>query len=328
MEQQTEQILPWQAPIWTRFQQQISQQRMPHALLLHGPGGTGKGRFATLLAQRLLCSSPTPEGFACGQCRSCKLQAAATHPDLIRLHPDEGKTVLAVDQVRAMVEEFAYTPQIAQRKVVVVEPAESMNVNAANSLLKTLEEPPGEAVMLLLSHTPARLLPTIRSRCQQIAFPLPNRVQSLQWLQQQLEQGGAAESLLELAEGAPLKALSLSQAELLQHYQQMGDELMGLLSDRADPIRVALRWSDKKLDPTLTLRWLQQWVAGLIKMPAQRRATLSEPLLSLSQRLQAVDRRRLFLFYDKVSEALTLSTTPVNKELLFEGVLLEWSSFR
>ncbi len=318
-----EPVLPWQQPIWDRLQQQINQQRVPHALLLHGPVGTGKGQFATLLAQRLLCSTPTDAGMACGACPSCKLQAAGTHPDWITLEPEAGKAVLAVDQVRAMVEEFAYTPQIASRKVVIVQPAESMNVNAANSLLKTLEEPPGEAVMLLISHTPARLLPTIRSRCQQIAFPAPSREQSLSWLQQQVETGVAVESLLALAEGAPLKALALSQPELLEHYQQMGSELIDLLGGRADPIRIALRWSNKKLDPTTTLRWLQQWVAGLIKGDAQ-----SEPLLTLSQRLQQVDRRRLFLFYDQVTEALSLSTTPVNKELLFEGILLDWSSLR
>lgn len=285
-------------------------------------------RFSITLAQRLLCSTPDSNGYGCGQCPSCKLLAASTHPDLISLEPEEGKAILAVDLVRAMVEEFAYTPQIAGRKVVIVQPAESMNISAANSLLKTLEEPPGEAVMLLISHAPAKLLPTIRSRCQQIAFPAPNRAESLQWLQQQVGADVSAQQVLQLAEGAPLKALTLSDPELLQHYQQMGQELMDLLAGRTDPIRVALRWSSKKLDPTTTLHWLQQWTAQLLKSAGGVSEMESEPLRSISQRLQSLDHRRLFLFHDKVTEAVSLSTTPVNKELLFEGILLDWSNFR
>lgn len=316
-------VLPWQQPIRDRLQQQIEQQRIPHAMLLHGPAGTGKGVFAAALSQQLLCSSPNSHGYACGACASCKLMAASTHPDLIQLQPEAGKAILAVDQVRAMVEEFAFTPQIGARKVVVLQPAESMNISAANSLLKTLEEPPGEAVMLLISHAPAQLLPTIRSRCQQIAFPAPSRAASLHWLQQQLSAELNAEQVLQLAESAPLKAIQLADPALMQHHQQMGEELIDLLDGRADPIRVAHRWSSKKLDPTTTLRWLQQWVTLLIKGEGQ-----TETVSTLIQRLQQTDRKRLFRFYDKVTEALSLSTTPVNKELLFEGLLLDWSYFR
>ena len=316
-------ILPWQQPIWDRLQQQIAQQRIPHAMLLHGPAGTGKAVLATLLAQRLLCPTPSPSSYACGYCPSCKLLAAATHPDLITLQPEEGKAVLAVDQVRSMVEEFAFTPQIAQRKVVLLQPAESMNNNAANSLLKTLEEPPGEAVIILLSHTPARLLPTIRSRCQQFAFPAPTHAESIDWLQQQITTEDDPQQVLQLAPGAPLKALSLSEPALLQHHQQMGQELLDLLTGRADPVRVAYRWNDKKLDPTMTLRWLQQWITQLLKREAQ-----GDQLTALMQCLQTVDHQRLFHLYDTVTHALSLSTTPVNKELLFDGILLEWVRLR
>lgn len=317
------QRLPWQQPQWQRLQQQIAQQRIPHALLLHGTEGSGKQQFAEALAEQLLCETPAPSREACGECASCKLLQAETHPDLIQLQPEEGKQVLAVDQVRSMVEEFGYTPQIAQRKVVLLHPAERMNVNAANSLLKTLEEPPGEAVMILVSHTPARLLATIRSRCQQIAFPLPTEEEAHQWLQTQLPEVKDLQSILLLSERAPLKALQLSDPEQLDHYQQMGSELIDLLGGRADPIRVALRWSDKKLDPTTTLRWLQQWVTLLIKGESK-----GEPLTTLSQRLQRADRQQLFHFYDKVTQAIPLASTPVHRELLFQGILLDWRKFR
>lgn len=234
--------------------------------------------------------------------------------------------MLAVDQVRGVVEEFSYTPQIASRKVVLLAPAEAMNRNAANSLLKTLEEPSGEAVMILISHAPASLLPTIRSRCQQVAFPAPSREAALQWLQQQLPDQTSAGEVLQLAEGAPLKALLLSESDQLDHFHAMGGELIALLQGHANPIQVAYRWSNKKLDPTITLRWLQQWVVAIIKRESG--GDLPETIASLHHLLNSVEQKKLFLFYDKVNHAITLSATPVNKELLFEDLLLSWSSFR
>jgi len=311
-------LLPWQQILWRGFQQRIEQKRMPHALLLHGPEGTGKNIFAKVLTKSLLCDQPQKSGEACGSCPSCRLFEAGTHPDLHQLEPEEGKSILAVDLVRSMVEEFSYTPQIADRKVVILDPAESMNRSSANSLLKTLEEPSGDAVIVLISHAPAKLLPTIRSRCQQIAFPPPSRTEALAWLEGQLEAPAPVGTILDLAEGAPLKALTLSEQEHLDHYKEMGSELLDLLHGRANPIKVAYRWS--KHDSTITLRWMQQWLVAAIRG--------GEPLSNISQILQQSDQQKLFLFYDKVIEAISLSTTPINKELMFEGLLLEWSRFR
>ncbi|MBT3197298.1 MAG: DNA polymerase III subunit delta' [Gammaproteobacteria bacterium] len=323
-------LLPWQQPHWSALQQRIMQQRIPHALLLHGPQGSGKGAFARLLSQRLLCSQPTESsgGLACGHCPSCKLFQAGTHPDYYPLVPDEGKYVLAVERVREMVVQFAFTPQCSGRKVVSINPAESMNNHSANSLLKTLEEPPGEAVMILVSHTPARLLATIRSRCQQIAFPTPPREMALAWLEETLDNPAEADAVLQLAEGAPLSALLLNEPSLMEHYQQMGRELIQLLEGRGNLIQIGLRWSKQACEAAVSLRWLQQWVVALIKNEPQTGAVVSEPLSSMLPLMQGVDRRKLFLFYDKVAEAIALSTTAVNKELLFDGLLLDWSKFR
>lgn len=319
-------ILPWQRAIWSEFQKRIQQRSVPHALLFHGPEGTGKNRFAMALARGLLCEQRLDSGEGCGSCGSCSLFEADTHPDLHLLRPEEGKQVLAVDQVREMVEAFSYTPQISSRKMVILAPAESMNRNAANSLLKTLEEPSGDAVMILVSHAPASLLPTIRSRCQQVAFPPPSREVALQWLQQQLKSREQAEQVLQLAEGAPLRALQLSESDQLDHFHGMGGELVALLQGEANPIQVAHRWSNKKLDPTTTLRWLQQWVVAIIKGGSG--VGLPETISPLHQLLNGVEQKKLFLFHDKVNHALSLSTTPVNKELLFADLLLSWSSFR
>ena len=324
-------LLPWQEKNWSTIQQRIRQQRIPHALLLHGPEGTGKSLFAEALTQSLLCDQPSSSGNwagqGCGQCPSCKLFAAESHPDFHPLQPEEGKQVLAVDQIREMVGELAYTPQISQRKVVVLQPAESMNRNAANSLLKTLEEPAGAAVIILLSHAPASLLPTIRSRCQQIAFPPPSKNEALQWLEQQADiDATSAREVFALAEGAPFKALTLFSNDQQTHHQQMGSELIALLQGKANPIQISLRWS--KQDATVTLRWLQQWTTSLLKGQSGGEPPTTEPLRTISPLLDNIPTKRLFLFLDQITEAIALSTTPINKELLFQGLLMDWSKFR
>jgi DNA polymerase-3 subunit delta' len=212
-----------------------------------------------------------------------------------------------------MVAGAAYTPQISPRRVVVINPAESMNRNSANSLLKTLEEPPGDTNIILISHTPSMLLPTIRSRCQQIAFPPPSSAEAAQWLQ---EQGVSAEEVaevLQLAEGAPLHALTLASSDQREHNKLMGEELNALQRGQANPIKVAYRWANKKNDPVLTLRWLQQRVVSIIKT---------------AYKVESPASQQLFLFLDKVNESLSLANSPLNKELMFETLLLDWSKLR
>lgn len=152
---------PWQDALW---QQLAGRTQHAHAYLLHGPAGIGKRALAERLMARLLCQQPAGLD-ACGQCKSCYLLAAGTHPDNYILEPEEADKAIKVDQVRDLVSFVVQTAQLAGRKVVLVEPTESMNINAANALLKSLEEPSGQTVLLLISHQPSRLLPTVKSRC-------------------------------------------------------------------------------------------------------------------------------------------------------------------
>ncbi len=315
-------IYPWQRPLWQRLVALIEGNRLPHALLLHGPGGIGKLQLGRAFARALLCTTPDEDGAGCGECPACKLFSAGTHPDYIELRPPEGKERVVVDQVREMVVAVSYTPQISSRRVVLLHPAERMNRSAANSLLKTLEEPPGEVVIVLLADAPARLLPTIRSRCQQISAPLPTNGEAVAWLQSEFGTGVDAEEALLLASGAPLRALELGQPELLQHHRQMGEELLGLLRGESDPVVVARRWEEKGPTPRITLQWFQLWLGWLIR-------GLQRPALQpLQQQLAGSDWRRLFWMHDEVVEALRLVETPVNKRLLFEGLLLQWRALQ
>ena len=149
------------------------RQNMPHAVLLTGPEGTGKGHFAAIIANSLLCSKPSVDRFACGECQSCQLLAANTHPDFYRITLEsnaDGKPAkdIKVEQIRQLIQSLAQTSQLGGIKLAIIDPAERMNRNAANSLLKTLEEPTADTLLILLAAQPSRLLPTVRSRCQTI----------------------------------------------------------------------------------------------------------------------------------------------------------------
>jgi DNA polymerase III subunit delta' len=192
---------PWQDNLW---QQMAGRAQHAHAYLLHGPAGIGKRALAERLMASLLCKQPVGLE-ACGVCKSCSLLAAGSHPDNYILEPEEADKAIKVDQVRELVSFVVQTAQLGGRKVVLVEPVEAMNINAANALLKSLEEPSGNTILLLVSHQSSRLLPTIRSRCVQQACPLPSEALSLEWLASALPDLGEAErvELLTLAAGSP-----------------------------------------------------------------------------------------------------------------------------
>ena len=158
---------------WQRLTKQIAEQHLPHALLLHGEHDTNKLQFALKLAGAILCQEPISGVGACGNCRSCHLYAAETHPDLFLIEPEEGKKNIPVDAIRELITELGMTAQQGGKKVAIITPAELMNRSSANSLLKTLEEPTVDTTIILISSAIEELLPTIRSRCQLVKFTLP-----------------------------------------------------------------------------------------------------------------------------------------------------------
>lgn len=171
--------LPWHRPQWERIGRGIQAGRVPHALLLHGAAGNGKAWFAARLAAVLLCRSGEPP---CGDCESCRFCAAGSHPDRLDVGVEKDRREIVVDQIRDLIHTVGLTARLGGRKVVTVDHAERMNRHAANTLLKTLEDPPGETVFLLVSSNHALLLATIRSRCQMIGFPVADRDTALEWL--------------------------------------------------------------------------------------------------------------------------------------------------
>ena len=251
-------IFPWQEDLWRQLQALAARQ--PHALLIHGPAGIGKLALAEHFTQRLLCESKDPIRTPCGTCEGCRWFVAGTHPDFRCLEPEsmarrpgaaaedaeesapastksaKPSNEIKVDQVRALDGFLNLRSHRGGRRVALVHPAEDMNPNAANALLKGLEEPPAGAFFLLVSHRPARLLATVRSRCVSVPVPLPDSGSSDAWLAQQ----GARDAgvWLRFAAGAPLRALQYAQGagEALARARealQAGDpQALGAVNDR------------------------------------------------------------------------------------------------
>ncbi|NNF67058.1 MAG: DNA polymerase III subunit delta', partial [Gammaproteobacteria bacterium] len=251
--------LPWHGPQLQQLQESFAADRLPHALLLRGAGGLGKRSFASNIAHRLLCQSKDLE--ACGSCRSCLLLASGNHPDFFRIGLEDDKKQIRVEQIRGLIGKLALTSQLQGFKVAIISPAEAMNVNAQNSLLKTLEEPPSRTVIMLVSDNPATLAPTVLSRCQSLRFNCPEYEVALQWLQQQGEDDWPG--LLQLAWGAPLRAAWFAQQGAAGMSDQLAKELQNLLEGRADPVSTAEGWAGDQ--PAIRMGWLQQQVYGVIQ---------------------------------------------------------------
>ena len=250
------QRLPWHDPQWRRMERSIRSGRVPHALLLRGASGRGKAMFAGRLAALLLCGS---DAAPCGECASCRLCAAGSHPDRIDVGLAPDRREIVVDQVRALIDSVSLTARFGRWKVVIVDPAGAMNRHAANTLLKTLEEPPGAAVFILVSSNHAQLFPTIRSRCQRIDFPVPDPAIALEWLRGRVPEPEAA---LALARGAPIGAVEMTDGGLLEVRSTLDHDLDEILAD-GDPMTVAARW--KELGRDTVTRWLVDILAERLR---------------------------------------------------------------
>ena len=321
-------IYPWQNSQWQTLWQAYQQQRLAHALLFYGAAGIGKLDFARAVAMSLLCETQDKQQGACGVCKSCQQFLAGTHPSFEQIQPDEGSKNIKVDQIRALIEKLALTGHGSGYRVIILTPADAMNVNAANSLLKTLEEPPERCLLLLVTDRPSRLMATIRSRSQQIRFDLPPRDQALSWLAgfNDIENPGL---LLQLAADAPLLAKNLSEGASLEERQHLFQDWLNLAQGKQDAIDLAGKWL--KSESLMPLNWVYTRVVDMIRLtqggdnPSLINPDMQQPLHKMAGQ---VDVQKLYNLLDRITASLRLSEGAANQQMLLEGVLLHWAGIQ
>ena len=299
--------LPWHKDVWEGFNRAIDTDRMPHALLLHGSNGVGKRRLAITLAQRLLCSAEANE-YACGSCKSCKLLLAGSHPDLTILEPEEEGKKIRVDDVRTLCTKLNTTAQQGGWKIGLILVADAMNINASNALLKSLEEPQGKTLLVLVSDRLHALLPTIRSRCQKQYLATPGEDVATHWLKEVSGNSSDVAKAIEVSNGRPLLALHNIESGTLALRQDFEGIIEGVSSGSLSSVEAAQQCV--KLNGNNIIEWYMNYV---------HRLAVNEG--------QGGGDRRLFQFQDRLMSArqLLLSQSNVNQQLLLEGLFMDWA---
>ncbi len=321
---------PWHQQSWQRLIKAQQSGHIPHALLFSGEEHTGKRIFANNVVKSLLCESPRLGGGqgACMQCQSCKTFESSANPDYLQIDLLEGKQQITVDQVRAMNAFLGLTRSFKGHRVVLISQAERMNLNAANSLLKSLEEPADNSVIILLTAKASSLLPTIKSRCQLLHLPTPNIQQAMSWLQnqQQLKEHPqtALAQALEISQGKPLAALNVlaSDNDLLKSRAALLKDISEIVQEHVSITAIAKKWHKKDCEPLLD--WQLGWVQQLLKA-SQINATTIIPenhgLKAIEDNLHLV---KLWELYDHLLRQKQLVHTSVNPQMFLENMLVLW----
>jgi len=310
----------WQAEQRDYLNAMLTADKFPHALLFTGPVGTGKAEFAREYAKKLLCEKD--ETLACGHCHSCKVYAAETHPDYINTAPAEEGKLIGVDIIRELIVKLTTTSQFSGKTVAIIENAEQLNRNSANALLKTLEEPTPNTVLILVSSFPHRLLPTIRSRCLQLDFPTPNHDLALSYLQaENIEEAGLN---LQLAHGSPIKAIQIANSDLADQRKSVLKNL--IKTSRGQAVSLSMKEIEKiPLKPLLD--WSIDFCDDLIKVKSQgSQAVLTHQDVTdvLSNMAPHCQIKALFTFRDMLIERKKQSNIALNTQLLLEDLLILW----
>lgn len=343
-------LYPWTEEAFDSFFS--SKDRLAHAYLLAGQSGLGKTVFAEQLVKTILCQ--TQEDDACGVCQSCKLLESGSHPDLHVLQSekrtleindlfasfapryleDESKrkrrkkpsAVIAIDQVRGVIPDINTRPHLSSCRIIILNTAEDLNINAANSLLKSLEEPPSECFFLLISHEPGRLMPTLRSRCNRIDFRTPDKAQVLEWLNNQLPGRSDTAELLDRAAGIPLRALALADGVLNTDESRIFQVMLQLANRQIDPVTAAAELI-KKTELIEILTPVQVMISRIIRLKTAARNGISakkdddRALIDIGKRLNF---KQLYSFLDDVSASKQLAGGPLDDTLALESGLISW----
>jgi len=338
-------IYSWQQEIWQKLTQ--NPEFLGHALLLKGKKGIGKYEFARQLAKTLLCTAPIAERKACGECLSCGWFEQCSHPNFYLVMPEaltvnpggssekeEGeeksgsaatkKTArqqISVDQIRKLTDFVYMTGHQNGYKVILIYPAEAMNTASANALLKKLEEPPEHVLFILVTHQVQRLLPTVRSRCQQIVMPIPDVETSVAWLKQQAVSD--PEACLAAASYSPLQALLLDKGEHAAHHEQFIQHVAN--PKQLDPLSLAGTLQQTSLPAVVN--WLQKWCYDLVSYRTTGKIRYYLNQLTLIKAMSGqIDLLECITFTRALNAKQQLSHHPLNPRLFLEEMFIDYAA--
>ncbi len=338
-------------------------RRLPHALLIHGEPGVGKHLLAMEIVAALICDQAveTERGLeACGQCKNCVMFDSGNHPDFHYISTERDhdakasahlsyaerylealdkrgkrkpRAGISVDQIRSLIDDFALSHHSSDHKVALIQPADAMNTNAANALLKLLEEPNPDSVLLLVCDDSSRLPMTIRSRCITLAVQTPDTELSLPWLQAQGLDASDAAQALAISGNAPLLALDYAKSAQVEHFRSLLKVLNALVNEGMSPVeaREALL---KLQSPAILLAWLQKVVSWLIATQGMEQSlrgkqfswqAYQRELGLISKRFDVKRSPALFSLYDDLSQLKRQNIEVINSGLMLDKWLIAFS---
>lgn len=320
----------WQKAQWDNVLQR--KDTLPHAILLRGRAGIGKHDFALSLSHALLCQQTSGSQAACGTCPSCQWLKEGGHPDFKWITPEDNsanestskkktgkKSQISVAQIRQLYDYLSLsTHQVNGHRIILISPAETLNLASANALLKMLEEPPANTLFLLVASQPQRLLPTIISRCQVLDLPIPSNTEAVAWLS---EQGvNNPESALEYTGGAPLEALRIQDQLDANHklIQQLA------LGQRLDPFVSAPLFLALGMERAINI--IQKWIFDLVSVKlVQNSHYHSQQVNALQALCKSVNLGVLLRFQRDLNEAKKAANHPLSNEMQLENILLQYT---
>ncbi len=311
-------IYSWHKPVWDQFSKARRQDHLPHALLLSGEEGIAKVELANNMVKSLLCTAPVSKDLInympCDSCQACKTYESDANPDYLHIDLLESKQQIGIDQVRLIANFLNYTRSLSQQRVVLLNSADRMNVHAANSLLKSLEEPTQDTVIILISSRPESLLATIKSRCQLLHIPLPTKQQALDWLQKHKPELENPHKTLQIAHGKPLIAADIDN-EIINNYEELAGDILDCCLEKKSITELAKKW--EKGDIKQLLDWQIIWLQNYLK----NAPNISDKHKKIKEKLTTSQKWSL---YQALIEQKKLVHTSVNTLMFIENMLLLW----
>lgn len=315
------QVYPWQQPVWETLTGRFPQ--LGHGLLFYGKKGCGKHAFAQHFLSWVLCLNKTAAG-ACGECNSCQWLKSDTHPNYVNITTDEDNkkqnAKIKIEKIRDLLPFVQQT--VDGWRVIVIQPAEALNIASANALLKTLEEPGDRVLIILLADHYLKLPATIRSRLQHFAMDRITPVQSEAYLKQYLpvEIQSKIPLLLNLSNHMPLQALSLAQLDWLNRRAEFLQDWQRLVLQKSMPLQFATKWN-KELSFSDFLQMFEYLLSDIICVKLNQAVKNDD--IDLSTIAEQYSLQSLFLIYEDLQKSKLKVEQNVQSNLIIDQLSIQ-----